>query len=463
MAMNQIYNIGILHYQIGNTDGVSLEIDKWGEVFDKMGFRVYLCAGDLGAKEGIKIPELYHHLPEIMEIDQNAFVNLTDYDPGALLNSIEILSQNIQAALERFIKTKQIDLLVVNNIWSVGLNLPAGIALGRVCKKLSIPAIGHHHDFYWERRGGSMPTCQPIERILTDTFPPDHPSIQHVVINSLAQRSLAERKGIQSQVIPNVFDLDVPAWSLDAYNQDLRQQIGLKDTDVMVLQATRVIPRKAIELAIDFIRTLNVPERRSKLIQSGLYHGKPFTDDSRIVLVMTGYTKDDVSGNYLRLLAEKALQENVDMIHIEDRIDYSRSTRDSEKVYSFWDAYAAADLVTYLSLWEGWGNQLLEAIQARLPVVLFEYPVYCEDIKDKGFDFITLGSQICGHDQNGLVRVEQEILDRAADEAVKVLSDLDRRQRMVMQNHEIAQNHYSLHTLETMLTNLLKKLRKENA
>lgn len=227
----------------------------------------------------------------------------------------------------------------------------------------------------------------------------------------------------------------------------------------MVLQATRVIPRKAIELAIDFIKTLNVPERRSKLIQSGLYHGKPFNEGSRIVLVMTGYTKDDISGNYMRLLEDKAQRENVEMIHIEDKIAYSRRIRNGEKVYSFWDAYAAADLVSYPSLWEGWGNQLLEAIQARLPVVIFEHPVYCEDIKDKGFDFITLGSHIRGHDQNGLVGIEQEILDRAADEAVVVLIDINRRQQMVKQNHEIAQTHYSLHTLEKLLTNLLMGLR----
>jgi mannosylglucosylglycerate synthase len=453
--MNQKKTIGILHYQIGNTDGVSLEIDKWGNVFTMMGYQVTLCAGDLGARDGIKILELYHHHPEILEIDQNGFDRLNDFDPGALLNTIEILSRHLEEEFEEFIKNKQVDLLVVNNIWSVGLNLPAGIALARVCKKRSMPAIGHHHDFYWERRGGSIPTCQPIEHILKDYFPPDYPSLQHVVINSLAKKALAERKGLQSLVIPNVFDFDAPAWSLDAYNQDLRRRIGLKESDIMVLQATRVIPRKAIELAIDFLRTLNAPERRSKLIQSGLHHGKPFTKGSRIVLVMTGYTKDDVSGNYMRLLVDKARQENVELLHVEDKIAYSRHMKNGEKVYSFWDAYVAADLVTYPSLWEGWGNQLLEAVQARLPVVLFEHPVYGEDIKDKGFNFITLGSQISGHDQNGLVSVDQEILDRAADDAVVVLMDSKRRQQMVSHNHEIAQTHYSLQTLETILTNLL--------
>ena len=39
--------IGILHYQVGRTDGVSLEIDKWQQVLENRGHEVFLCAGDL--------------------------------------------------------------------------------------------------------------------------------------------------------------------------------------------------------------------------------------------------------------------------------------------------------------------------------------------------------------------------------------------------------------------------------
>ena len=30
-------NIGIFHYKVGGTDGVSLEIDKWKKVLEEMG------------------------------------------------------------------------------------------------------------------------------------------------------------------------------------------------------------------------------------------------------------------------------------------------------------------------------------------------------------------------------------------------------------------------------------------
>ena len=456
--MNQIQNIGILHYQVGYTDGVSLEIEKWGQVLERMGYRVFLCAGDLGGCAGVEIPELYHHHPEIIKIGRNAFSALGEYKPDSLINEIETYSCLIEDGLERFIQSKQIDLLIVNNVWSVGLNLPAAIALEKVSKSHALTTLAHHHDFLWERKSDNTPTCYPIEKIVTDYLPPQNPAIKHLVINSLAKKAIAQRKHLQAQVIPNVFDFDAPTWSLDSYNQDLRQRVGLGDTDIMVLQATRVIPRKGIELSIDLINSLNAHERRSNLIRSGLYNGKSFNDSSRIVLVMTGYTKDDATGNYMNLLKEKAQRDNVDLIHIADLIETTRGNHNGEKKYSFWDAYAVADLVTYPSFWEGWGNQLLEAIQARLPVVLFEYPVYLKDIKERGFNFISLGSKISGKNKNGLVHVEQEVIDHAADEVLKILTGSEQRQQMVMQNHQIAQVHYSLHTLESMLTDLFKSI-----
>jgi glycosyltransferase involved in cell wall biosynthesis len=456
--MKNIKNIGILHYQVGHTDGVSLEISKWRLVLEKMGFQVHLCAGDLGADAGYLIHDLYHHGEDIKRIDRNAFGALDEFNAGELFNEIEKVSARLEAGLRTFIKTNAIDVLIVNNIWSVALNLPAAIALQRVCANLALPVIGHHHDFYWERRGGVVPTCQPVAQILENYFPPQDDWIKHVVINSLAQQALTDRKELVSEVIPNVFDFDAPAWSVDGYNQDLRARIGLRDTDVLVLQATRVIPRKAIELAIQFVKALNAPARRDELMRLGLYNGQSFIEDSRVVLVVTGYARDDMPGNYFRLLEKKARDENVDLRHVEELIAYSRHNHIAEKKYSFWDAYAVADLVTYPSLWEGWGNQLLEAVQARLPVILFEYPVYTADIKEKGFDFISLGSQIESYDLDGLAVVNEEIIAQAADQAVHVLTDRKQRTQMVQHNHQVCQQHYSLHALEDMLQDLLTSL-----
>jgi glycosyltransferase involved in cell wall biosynthesis len=266
---------------------------------------------------------------------------------------------------------------------------------------------------------------------------------------------LADRKGITSRVVPNVFDFDAPPWKEDEYNQDFREGIGLGENDIMVLQATRIVPRKAIELAIDFVEALGHPERRNRLKERGLYDGRTFDESNRIVLVLVGYARDDQTNAYLARLMGKIDDLGIDVLHIDNMVAGNRCMVDGEKIYSLWDTYVTADFVTYPSIWEGWGNQFLEAVFARLPLMLFEYPVYRADIKDNGFRVISIGDEMVGRDEQGLVQVSPRIIESAADKAVELLTDADLRLRTVEHNLDICKEHYSLKTLERHLDHLI--------
>ena len=176
-----------------------------------------------------------------------------------------------------------------------------------------------------------------------------------------------------------------------------------------------------------------------------------FTEESRIVLVLAGYARDDVTGGYKDLLTKKAENGNIELLYIEDRVDADRVTREDQKIYSLWDTYTMADLVTYPSLWEGWGNQFLEAVKAKLPLLIFEYPVYKKDIKNKGFQVISLGDQIRDFDEDGLARVENSVIEDAADQAIILLTDPDQREQVVEHNFEVGLRHYSMEALKGYL------------
>ena len=118
---------------------------------------------------------------------------------------------------------------------------------------------------------------------------------------------------------------------------NLRQNIGVRENDILILQATRIVTRKGIELAIDFVEALNSPERRTQLKIRGLYNGRTFGDDDRIVLVLAGYAQDDATGQYASLLAQKAKEVGVEALFIEDIIDGRRTTRNGKKIYSLWE------------------------------------------------------------------------------------------------------------------------------
>jgi glycosyltransferase involved in cell wall biosynthesis len=275
------------------------------------------------------------------------------------------------------------------------------------------------------------------------------------VINSLAQQELLERKGISAVVVPNVFDFATPPWEKDQYNSDLREEFGLTDDDLVLLQATRIVPRKGIELAIDFTAALNTRNRRLIMSDRGLFDGRNFGENSRIVLILAGYVRDKKAEAYKDKLIHKAQQSGVELIFIDERVAADRGSRAGQKIYSLWDTYTAADLVTYPSLREGWGNQFLEAVKAKKPLLAFEYPVYQADIKDKDFKILSLGDQVQFDDQN-LARVDDWVIDRAADMAVILLTNPPHLQDVVDHNFEQAQTHYSLEALRGYLKPLFQ-------
>ena len=212
----------------------------------------------------------------------------------------------------------------------------------------------------------------------------------------------------------------------------------------------------SIELAIEFVKALDAPERRAELKKRGLHNGKPFTDESQIVFVLAGYARDDMLGGYKEALIAKSDAVGVKTRFIEDVVDERRDTRDGQKIYSLWDTYAHADFVAYPSLWEGWGNQLLEAVRAKLPFMLFEYPVYTADIAPKGLRAVSLGSEVIGYDENGLALVAPEKIEAVADEAVEILTNGEKRNEIVEHNFKIGKKHFSMDALYIYLEQLMQ-------
>lgn len=125
-----------------------------------------------------------------------------------------------------------------------------------------------------------------------------------------------------------------------------------------------------------------------------------------------------------------------------------------EKIYSLWDAYVHADFVTYPSWWEGWGNQFIEAVFARLPVVLYEYPVFKTDLASAGFDVVSLGDTLGPPAADGLTTLPPGRLEAAADEVITLLQDSTRRTQMTEHNWNVAREHFSYEVLAGLVTRI---------
>jgi len=430
--------IAICHFRYGMLDGVSLEMEKWKRALERLGHRVAIIAGEDPTGEATVIPEI--SIAGAEGIRRDAFTALSR-TPRELTAEIERKAERIAEILIETLQRERAELLIIENIWSLPINIPAALAFLRAVDTLGLPVVAHHHDFWWERDIYS-PTCGEVEALLGEMFPPAHPRAVHVVINSLAQAELQRRRGLRAEVVPNVIDFDAP-WGVDELNASLREDLGLAPEDIVFLQATRVVRRKGIEIAIDLVHRF-----QAEVLPSLRIPGK----GRRVVLFLPNLIEDP---DYHGALLRRAERLGVEAVFVPDRFGAERAKADGKKVYSLWDAYTIADFVTYPSLYEGFGNQFLEAVVARLPLVVFEYPVFAADIAPLGFRYVSLGREY-HRDEEGLARVPEEVIRRAAREVGEILADEPRRREMVEHNFALGREHFSLKRLERELSALLR-------
>jgi glycosyltransferase involved in cell wall biosynthesis len=289
------------------------------------------------------------------------------------------------------------------------------MALTEVIAETCIPTIAHHHDFTWERKALLV---NSIQDYISMAVPPNLPSIQHVVINTAASHQLARRTGVSSVIIPNVMNYEVPAPEPDEYSADLREALELESDEYLVLQPTRVVQRKGIEHAIELVSRLGLKARLVISHSSG--------DD--------GYEYEKRVGNYAELMGVRAMFSS-------EIFDEKRgTTEDGRKVYSLWDAYPHADLVTYPSMVEGFGNAFLEALYFQKPIVVNNYAIYATDIRPKGFR---------------VIEFDDYITDKTVEAARKALTEPDYTAEMCAHNYKLASEFFSYTVLRNGLRVLL--------
>jgi hypothetical protein len=445
-------NIAIAHFRTGLTDGVSLEIDKRKAVLESMGHPVSLIAGTHSGHIDLYIPYFeYKKNPKLYEINRLAF--LPD-KATELQNLLDQEAQEVENSLEEFHAKTPFEVLFIHNIFCLAVSLPSSLGFYNFLKKHpEIKGITIHHDFYWEEaRAHLFAFANPYAReVLEKTMPPNLPNLKHTVINTIAQAALKEKRGIDSIVLSDTFDFSIPVSQKDETNKDFLKDCGLKPSDLIFLTAVRVRERKAIELAIDVVRACAA--QKSALVGQCKYSGEEITEDSQVVLLIPGeYTEKEAF--YVQKLKDMADRYGVQIRWLQNVIGSEEQKAQRSKKYSLWDCYVYADIVMYTSIWEGWGNQFMEAIIARKPVVIFEYPVFTSDIQPFGLDVISLG-QTFEYNQEGLVTVAQEKIDMAAQKVLEVIKDIKKYEQSVHANYRIGKENFNI---QIQLKNHLEKI-----
>jgi len=378
--------IGFLSTRFHGTDGVTLEAAKWAKILEADGHSCFWMAGLLETPEAVShlAPLAFFNHPEVAVLQTKLFGVSTR--SRTVTNEIQWMKEMLKDEIMAFIEQFQLEVLVPQNVLAIPMHIPLGLAVTEVLAETGLPTIAHHHDFTWERERF---TINGVGDYLQAAFPPSLPQIEHVVINSMGQKELARRFGLPSTVIPNILDYETLPPGIDDYNADFRREIGLRDDDILILQPTRIVARKGIEHAIELVRQLKEP--RAKLVIS--------------------HPAGDEGDAYVKMLMERIGDAGVDVRFIAERVAEKRGVdAQGRKLYTLFDVYPHADLVTYPSLYEGFGNAFLEAVYFGKPVVVNAYSVYARDIQPLGFRTILM-SQVVTSD---VIRQTKEILGSEA-------------------------------------------------
>ncbi|MCI0397134.1 MAG: glycosyltransferase family 4 protein [Chloroflexi bacterium] len=403
--------IGFVSTRFAGTDGVSLETAKWTEVLEALGHTCYYFAGlcDRPPQRSMVVPEAFYRHPEVFERHNRFFSG--DQRTADDTRWVHHWREFFRDRLAEFIQAFRIDLLVPQNMLAIPLQIPLGLALTELIAETNFPTVAHHHDFAWERKRFLV---NGVGDYISAAFPPDLDSISHVVINTAARHQLARRRGVASTVIPNVMDFDREPPRLDDYAADVRQALGLEADEYFILQPTRIIQRKGIEHAVELVHRLGL---KASLVIS--------------------HASGDEGDEYAQRVRQYARLLNVKVIFCADRVGDERGrTEDGRKIYRLWDLYHHADLVTYPSLYEGFGNAFLETVWMRRPIVVNNYSIYATDIRPKGF---------------AAIEIDDYVTDGSVAQARNVLLNPELGQKMAVRNFELAAQYFSYKMLRRKL------------
>ncbi len=261
--------------------------------------------------------------------------------------------------------SNDLDVIVAHNVLQMPFNLPLTLALRRLATSNNGPAVVSwaHDSPYLQHHPPDFLHHHPWTALQNP-----HSDIHYVTISE-SRRVLFEEqdRAIKWKVIPNGID-PVSFLYLDPKSVKLAAELDLFSRDLVVVQPSRITPRKNVELAIHIVRGIKLLGYNILFILTGAYdphEGRAVSYYRRLKYWVNELKlKDNIA-----ILAEYRFKDRTKLV--------------PSRIF-IRDLYLMADMLLMTSKDEGFGLPLLEAGLIKLPIA-------CPDIPP----FVEIGRDIC--------------------------------------------------------------------
>lgn len=478
MKLNEL-RIGIIHSLIGKNDGVSIVIDQTVEAMVKhldinLGNFFFLAAHS-SPRFNAQTNDVFWHKSEA---HKHILLNFNNPDTEGLDELIHENALYAKQVIQEWVDENDIDLIIAHNT-SHPYNFITAVGLGYYIEELRNDDIiwpklmVWWHDSYFERDIFSNPN-PVIKKYLK--YLPGSTYVNGIAFINKQQIELGKKVfqqdnsaimekffKLRTTVVPNTTEipwewehLDPESETLicppqDNYNNDFMKDIGLlqqvesrgftMDDTVILLQHTRVVPRKKIELAIDLAFELEKKFKKNN-------------KNKCVAVIVSGHSGDE-QNQYLNNLyvhytelCKANPDSNVVLIFGEHNILSHRDIIVDKKFYNFAEIpsiiAAYGGIGTYFSNVEGFGNNLLEMMSFALPAVINKYEVYKAEIEQYGFDLPAIdGGGVTGE---------------LVDSAYRLLTDIPYRNKVVKHNLKVLKEKLDHKIIADKLEPIIKSM-----
>ncbi len=408
-------NIGVVLPELGGFSSLSLEFLKWNQVMTDLGHNIFIITGKsrLITNNVTVMADLYPENQFNLDFSSKVF-DLTENDHQEI-KAFESLSFRIESILSNWVESNQLDVIIIENYFSIPTNLPVTYALFILFQKITCKKIIKHHDAFYKNNIEFVAKNNFIKKMLLACFPIDGENIFHISSNRLIKSYLKEKCYIDSVIIPYVINFSEKLIPDDMSMLPFNSDFEFKFTDKTLINFSDLLPSSKFDQMFQLLKKIN--------------------DDSFKVVTVVKEHKD-----YLDYYSY--LNERIDSLNLSSRM---LILREDEILHN--DSFNIDLLFSYakgvLSFDEGvgFGQPLHLAIQNKCPLL------FCTQ---SHLDWLELSDIGCK-----LISISKMLNDQDVVSINRYINlDLDWGEK----NYQLMKQYYSMNFLQYLLNNILMRV-----